>query len=158
MVWPKNPRPAVAAVVLRNQVKALRPDLPDNGYGILGDANHATRFSDHNPWIRDAQGVGVARALDIPVKIGEGNRKLAERLRKLSKGSKLFNRKPHPSMGAYGYIISDGRIASANTNWKWIPYSGPDRHEKHVHVSFGRAQHRYDSPHKWALRKKDVPK
>ena len=156
MVWPRNPRPAIAAITLRDQVKALRPDLPDAGFGILGDANHATRFSDHNPWIRDAQGVGVARALDIPVKIGSGNRHLSEKLRKLSKGNRF--RKPHPAMGKYGYIISDGRIASENTNWQWHPYSGKDPHENHVHVSFGRAQHRYDSPYRWKITKRDIPR
>ena len=77
-------RVAESLLSLRATVQALRPDLPHNLYGTIGDAAHASRKSDHNPWVHDHDGTGIVRALDIPCKVGDGNRRLAERLRQLA--------------------------------------------------------------------------
>jgi hypothetical protein len=156
MSWPNDPRPALAAVHLRDRIQKLRPDLPASGFGILGDADHATRFSDHNPWKKDAAGRGVARALDVPL-AGESNRRFARRLRRIAKGWPLLRRKPHPAFGRHGYIISDRRIASFKTGWKWVRYNGSNPHTTHVHVSFGRAESRYDNERSWTrIRRRHV--
>lgn len=152
MGWPNDPRPAHAIIHLRDRVKTLRPDLPASGFGMIGDANHQHEGddSDHNPWKKDSKGRGVVRAIDLPLAVGDGNRHLAERLRKLAKGG-------HPAFGKYGYIISDRRIASHRTGWRWIKYTGTDPHTGHVHVSVGRAEHAYDSELPWTrIRKRDV--
>lgn len=150
MGWPTNPRPCKAALHLRDRIQDLRPDLNPAGFGILGDAAHATRSSDHNPWVHDDHGIGVARALDIPLKVGRGNRKAADKLRRMAKGNRLLGRKPHQAFGSHGYIISDRRITSAKSGWRWRPYTGPDPHTGHIHVSFGLAQARYDSHASWS--------
>jgi hypothetical protein len=34
------------------------------------------------------------------------------------------------------YIIFSGKIASAKKSWAWREYTGINRHDKHMHVSF----------------------
>lgn len=144
---------------LRETVQKLRPDTvrEKRMYGTIGDAAHATRDSDHNPWVKDkVSGQGVVRALDIPLPVGDGGRKLAERLRRLAKGSRVWRRPPHPAFGNRGYIISDGRVASARSDWKWRKYTGSNPHREHIHVSVGTGPSRYDSRRPWKVRRRDV--
>lgn len=156
MGWPIDPRPAKAAVGIRTRVQKLRPDLNPAHFGILGDAAHATRDSDHNPWIHDKRGIGVARAIDVPL-AGKANRRFGNRMRRLAKGNRLLGIPPHVAFGAHGYVISDRRIASKNTGWRWIPYSGENPHDTHVHLSFARAEWRYDFAGPWIkIRRRDV--
>jgi hypothetical protein len=34
------------------------------------------------------------------------------------------------------YVIYSGKIASAKSLWFWKSYSGINRHDKHIHISF----------------------
>jgi hypothetical protein len=52
---------------------------------------------------------------------------LADQLRLLSKSKKDKR---------ITYIIFDGLICSQILNWKWRPYTGANKHTKHMHVSF----------------------
>ena len=61
MTW----RLARALETLRAEINAKWPHRSKVSDGTIGDAAHATRTSDYNPYIKDQSGVGVVRALDI---------------------------------------------------------------------------------------------
>ena len=116
-----------AAIQLREQFDDTFPDRDRTSDGWIGDTRHAARKSDHNP---DEQ--GWVRALDIDRDLHKGSKPdimgdLADQLRLLSKSKKDKR---------ITYIIFDGLICSQILNWKWRPYTGANKHTKHMHVSF----------------------
>lgn len=58
-------RVAKALLQLRAQVDAKFPGRSTASDGTIGDANHASRASDHNPWVTDKHGGHVVTAMDI---------------------------------------------------------------------------------------------
>jgi peptidoglycan hydrolase-like protein with peptidoglycan-binding domain len=133
-------RVAKSLLKLRGQVNARSPDRDKSNDGTIGDAAHASRSSDHNPWITD-NGIGVVTALDITddPKHKVVSADIAEALRD-SKDSRIK------------YVISRGRIFSSTERpWQWRPYNGPNPHDKHVHISVERAKSLYDSERDWTL-------
>lgn len=117
MTW----RLAPALEVLRKQVNELAPKRSKISDGTIGDTAHSTRKSDHNP---DA--LGVVRAIDLTHDPANGADMalISERLRQ-SKDSRIK------------YVIFAGRYFSPKTAWQWRPYTGPNDHRKHMHVSIG---------------------
>jgi hypothetical protein len=107
--------------------------------GTIGDAAHATRVSDHNPWMVVA-GVGVVRARDID-KDGIDAAWLAEQLRKLGAAG-------DPRLTGGGYVIFNRRITSPDFS-HWNEYTGSNPHTGHVHVSFSRNRAGFDSAAGW---------
>lgn len=110
-------------LVLRDQVNALAPNRDRASDGLVGDAAHASRDSDHNP--HDVEGVGrdIVTALDLTHDPAGGfdSFAFADVLR--------VNRDRRIK-----YVISNHRIFSAGT-WTWRTYTGIDPHINHVHVS-----------------------
>ena len=135
--------------VLRDEINAAAPNRSTVSDGSIGDAAHASRSSDHNPWVVDDDGEGVVRARDFthdPLG-GLDCDLLAERLVKLAKAG-------HPALGAGAYVIWEGRIASATQDgapWDWEPYFGSNEHRKHLHVSVATAAVGYDSTRPWGV-------
>jgi hypothetical protein len=117
-----------AAIQLREQIDDSFPDRDRASDGWVGDTRHAARKSDHNP---DEQ--GWVRAIDISAELfGVGVKPFimpdfADQLR-ISCKSKAEKR--------ISYIIFDSRIASPILNWKWRKYTGANKHNHHMHVSF----------------------
>lgn len=137
MAW----RLARSLDVLRDEVNAAAPGRSKVSDGTIGDAAHASRTSDHNPYIKDANGVGVVRALDVTHDPNGGMdaHQLAEHVR---------------SLGASGdprvrYVISNARIASPTQGWVWRRYTGTNAHTKHAHISVVEAASGYDSTAPW---------
>ncbi len=137
MAW----RAAKSLTTLLNQVNAAYPKRNKAFDGIIGDAAHAAVASDHNP-----NAAGVVTALDLTNHPGYFDaHKLADTL--------ITNR--HPNLE---YVISNGRIAGAWTNWEWQAYSGSNPHTKHIHVSVGdnkadgKATGNYDSTQPWVIK------
>lgn len=120
MAW----RLAKSLSVLRDEVNAAHPNRSRASDGTVGDAAHASRTSDHNP-----NSGGVVRAWD---KTAFGNRAdenaYCEHIISLARAG-------HPALGPGAYIISNGRIATANNGWVWHPYAGSNKHDKHTHLS-----------------------
>ena len=131
-------RVAKSLLTLRDQVNAMAPRRDTSSDGTIGDEAHRNRKSDHNP-----NEDGVVTAMDIThdpshgVDAGE----LAEMLR----GSQDRRIK---------YVISNSRIFSSEKSpWQWRPYSGPNAHTKHVHVSVMGEKALYDNTQPWPIEK-----
>lgn len=135
MAW----RLAKSLDTLRTQVNASWPKRSKASDGTVGDLNHSSRSSDHNP-----SPAGVVCAMDIThdPKSGCDSYALAAAL-VASKDARIK------------YIISNGRIVSGTnqgqTAWKWRKYTGANPHNHHVHISVKSNAANYDSTAKWDL-------
>lgn len=135
-------RLASALDKLRAQVNDRFPSRSKNSDGSIGDAAHASRASDHNPWIMDG-GLGVVSAIDIThdPKSGCDSYALAEALR--------IARDPRIK-----YVISNRRIFAGPDGpqpWAWRKYTGTNPHDHHVHVSVRPEKRYYDAANPWAF-------
>jgi hypothetical protein len=125
-----KPRLSKCAVQLREQIDDTFGDRDRASDGWKGDPRHASRKSDHNP---DAS--GWVRAIDVDRDLS-GKAKpdlmpdLADQIRIFAKSDKSKR---------ISYIIFDGKIASPILNWKWRKYTGINKHNHHLHVSFTKA-------------------
>ncbi len=137
-------RIAEALETLRRQINALAPNRSKASDGGIGDAAHASRSSDHNPWVREGA-MGVVTARDFthdPAGACDGTA-LAEALR--------ASRDPRIK-----YLIWNRRICAAEAiggqqPWAWRPYTGTNGHTHHVHLSVASAKALYDSNQPWTL-------
>lgn len=139
-------RLARSLIQLRKEVDEAFPKRSKRSDGAVGDAAHASRASDHNPWIPDPAGVvdGVVSAIDITDDDASGAdmRKLVEWLTKVSRDPRIK------------YVIHESRIYSSYPTssapaWAARPYSGPNAHEQHVHISVDSRPNRFDDASPW---------
>ena len=121
--------PAPAAKAALDQATKRWPARSRASDGIVGDAAHLSRESDHNP---DADGMACAFDLTHDPGNGVDAHGLVEELRR--------RRDPRVK-----YLISRRRIAGP-PGWEWRPYKGPNPHDKHAHVSITQAGKRDCSP------------
>lgn len=120
---------------LRDQINTASPRRNKESDGSIGDAAHATRDSDHNPWVKAADGVGVVTAIDVthdPTNGVDGNA--------LSKSVIADSR--------VKYVIWNGRIWKKRTG-QWEAYRGINPHKHHVHISVQPTG--YDNAEDWPL-------
>ena len=148
-------RRALSLDTLVAEVNAAAPRRDKASDGWIGDPSHQSRTSDHNPWMKDARGVGVVRAQDIDHDAANGcdAGELAAQITALLG--------LHPALGNGAYVIYNRRIVSTSRIREgWRPYSGSNAHTQHVHVSVGYAG--YDSTTPWgvlaSMRVKVLPK
>ena len=137
-------RVAKALLALRRQVDTKAPRRDKTSDGTIGDAAHATRSSDHNPWVLDG-GAGVVTAMDVTHDPAHGcdAAALAESIRR-SRDARVK------------YIIWNRRIANSSrvdgaAAWAWRAYTGTNPHSKHVHISVLPEKARFDSEVRWAI-------
>jgi hypothetical protein len=130
-----------ASLTLIAEINTRWPGRDKTSDGTIGDAAHATRASDHNPWII-VNNIGVVRARDID-KDGIDAAGLAEYLRVLGANG---DRRLRPG----GYVIFNRRITAPDFSG-WRAYTGVNPHDKHVHVSFSTAVAGFDSTAPWGL-------
>lgn len=125
-------RPAKSITVFLGQINKMYPGRSKASDGILGDAAHASRPSDHNP---NAQGVVCAIDITHDPKHGLDIADVAETLR-----TNRDNR--------IKYVIANRKIFIP-PNWNWQTYTGSaDPHTNHLHLS---VKGQYDSIRKWEL-------
>lgn len=134
MAW----RLAKSLETLRKQINDAAPTRSKASDGTVGDDAHASRSSDHNPWVKDGP-VGVVTALDIThdPRSGVDCAAIAEALR-ASDDPRLK------------YIIWNRRIWTPTKSAQWRVYSGVNPHDRHVHVSVVSTKARYDDVRPWA--------
>lgn len=115
VVW----RVAQSLQQLLAQLNALAPKRSKLSDGAIGDAAHATRTSDHNPWyVLGGEHLVTARDFTHDPKGGLDCQKLANAL--TACGDKRIK-----------YVIWNKRIWEG----KWTAYDGPNPHTKHLHLS-----------------------
>jgi len=131
-----------ASLVLVAEINERWPNRDRSSDGTIGDAEHATRDSDHNPWLVDANGIGVVRARDID-KDGIEAAWLAEFLRKRGAVG-------DPRLRLGGYVIFNRRITAPDF-LTWRVYTGTNPHTSHIHVSFSRDPAGFDSEAAWDI-------
>jgi hypothetical protein len=131
-------RLAKSLTKLRDQFNQKYPKRNKSSDGTIGDAAHASRKSDHNPWVKDGS-MGVVTAIDITndPKSGCDVHAIAE----------IMRQKRDPRIK---YVISNGRIFSSTTSpWQWRTYTGSNPHRAHFHVSVHSDKKHYDSEKVW---------
>lgn len=147
MAW-RNCR---ASVTLADELNARWPNRDKASDGTIGDAAHASRNSDHNPWVLDRAGIGVVRARDLDEDL-DGNpapgymdaKIVFEHLLALARAG-------DDRLNGGGYLIYEGKIYSEKNNWQAREYNGPNKHNQHLHISFSRNAAGYDSTAPWGL-------
>lgn len=135
MTW----RLAKSLETLRAEINALHPGRSKVSDGTIGNAEHASRSSDHNPWVMDGK-TGVVTAMDITHDPAHGvdTYALAKRL------------VANPDI-RLKYVISNGQIASREKGWSWRKYTGKNPHNHHVHISVMSSKALYDGITPWGL-------
>lgn len=143
-------RVASSLEVLLDEINDAAPRRSIASDGSIGDAAHASRDSDHNPWVIDRNGVGVVRARDFTHDPADGLdcHQLAEHL------AEMLRRRPHrgdlhPALGLGAYVIWNRRIISrARIDEGWRTYDGSNPHTAHLHLSVATGTG-YDSTRAW---------
>lgn len=130
-----------ASMTLVAEINQRWPGRDKGSDGTIGDAAHASRQSDHNPWVK-LDGVGVVRARDID-KDGIDAPWLAEHLRKLGAAG-------DPRLAPGGYVIFNRRITNPDFR-SWRAYTGSNPHTSHIHVSFSTVPAGFDSTAPWGI-------
>lgn len=130
-----------ASLSLLDEVNARWPSRSKVSDGTIGDAEHATRSSDHNPWLVIG-GQGIVRARDITAK-GIDAAALCEYLRQ--RGQAGDNR-----LTDGGYLIFNRRITKPDFSG-WKTYTGSNPHTSHMHVSFSQLPAGFDAVRPWGI-------
>jgi hypothetical protein len=128
MVWTSGPQGQLAPslVALYDEVDEAHPNRSTASDGTIGDAAHAGRTSDHNPALyKGKRYVTAADVTDWDPRFDADA--FLERLR-TGRDRRIK------------YAISDGRFFSSYASgsreaWEWAPYSGPNGHFLHIHIS-----------------------
>jgi hypothetical protein len=121
-------KPVEGITTLRRQVDKRWPNRDKRSDGILGDAAHAARKSDHNPDSR-----GYVHALDIDEDFRGSNMDSEWFARQLI----AYARNRYAGSARLKYVVYEDRIASPTYSrqfWSWR--NGEWGHQHHIHVSF----------------------
>lgn len=135
-------RLAGSLVVLGDEANEANPNRDKASDGTIGDAAHASRDSDHNPWVVVA-GRGVVRARDIDTD-GLDLVVAFERARQAAFAGLL------PQLVDGGYLILNRRITTEDFSG-WKVYKGPNPHTLEGHVSVSTDPVRFDDRRPWAI-------
>ena len=146
-----NWRLASSLVQLRAELDTAYPTRDRTSDGSIGDAAHASRKSDHNPWVKDHNGQPIVRAIDVDRDIVQGftSRDLAEWLR--------LRRDPRVK-----YVISRGQMFSSYPTatvaaWTWRKYDGVNSHSEHMHISVSEDESLFDNVMLWGVARASIP-
>ena len=124
------------------QLNAAYPRRSKISDGAIGDAAHASRSSDHNPWVLDgATGIVTARDYTHDLASGMDCEALYQAL--------IKSRDPRIKYVIWNRTItSGGKDASP---WVRRSYTGSNPHDKHLHLSVRSDKASYDDVRDWAL-------
>lgn len=129
------------------QLNTAHPARSRASDGGIGDAAHASRNSDHNPWfVLDGVPLVTARDYTHDPLAGLDCQRLADALR--------TSRDPRIKYVIWNRQIMSG--AAGPSPWAWRPYSGSNPHTKHLHLSVV-ADARCQSVTPWSIRPTPSP-
>lgn len=119
------------------------PNRSKDSDGSIGDAAHASRSSDHNPWVHDNSGQPIVTAIDIThdPKNGFDSYAFAEWL--------MAKKDPRIK-----YVISNRRIGAGSEGpspWLFRKYTGTNPHDHHIHISVKSDPAHFDSKVDWDI-------
>jgi hypothetical protein len=119
-----KPRLSKSAIQLREQIDDSFPDRDRASDGWIADARHVRsgKPSDHIP------NEGWVRAIDIDADLNKSKGTsvyLADQIRECAKSDRRIS-----------YVIHMGKICSRKSFWRWVKYTGFNKHTAHIHVSF----------------------
>lgn len=130
---------------LRSQVDRAAPKRRRDSDGLVGDADHAARTSDHNPEEPAPAGNPPRQVDAVDLTHDPANRAdmgvVTEAIRR-SRDRRVK------------YVIFNGRMFASYARigrkaWEWGPYDGSDQHEGHAHVSVNDEHH--DETQDWEI-------
>ena len=129
---------------LRVEVNEIAPRRSKANDGSIGDSAHASRKSDHNPWVIDGN-KGVVTARDFTHDPANGAnmhdivaqlvRRRDPRIKYIIWNRQMWRSYDKPSVPA----------------WTATPYTGPNGHTHHAHISVQPEKALYDSTASWGL-------
>ena len=131
--------------VLLEEINAAAPRRNKAADGSIGDAAHAARTSDYNPWVT-LGGQGIVRARDFTNDPANGLdcERLAQAL------AALIAVGGHPACRSGAYVIWNGRIYSFDRRHEgWRHYAGSNPHSHHLHLSVATDPMGFDSTAPW---------
>jgi len=128
-----------------NVVYQLRDTSSD---GWIGDPAHASRPSDHNP-----NAAGHVRAQDFDEDHDPGD----EQIGPLLWSFLLARRDPRLSYVIYERQMFSSYPTSGHPAWAVRPYTGPNGHLHHLHVSVSDDPALYDDPAPWGFAPEEDP-
>ena len=135
MTW----RVAESLVQLRKQIDVASPKRDKSSDGTIGDTHHASRSSDHNPWVKH-NGMGIVTALDITHDPHHGVDCNLIAARLIRSGDTRLK-----------YIIFARQIWNPDKSAGWRKYTGANPHTKHMHVSVKASPDEFDSVRVWEI-------
>jgi hypothetical protein len=139
-------RMAKSLETLRSQINVLAPHRKTASDGGIGDPAHQAKgsASDHNPWIVNG-GIGIVTARDFThdPKGGCDAEKLAASL--------AASRDPRVKYVIWNSRIMNSTKQAATPAWSWRPYTGKNKHTKHVHISVKASKSQYDGTALWTI-------
>lgn len=125
---------------LLEQINNAFPGRDKTSDGWIGDAAHASRNSDHNPWVHDGK-MGVVTAIDIDEDLNANG--TLEKVITAIRASRDKRVK---------YIIYEGRITVQGSDLqRWKKYTGKNLHKQHAHISVHSDRKLYDSTADWDI-------
>jgi len=130
--------------VLLDQLNTRYPHRSRASDGAIGDAAHASRSSDHNPWVDipgDHRNAVTARDYTHDPANGVDIDRLTDELQ--------ASRDPRIK-----YVIANDQIMSGNggpSPWVWRDYSGSNEHRHHFHLSVHSDPDLFDDARPWNL-------
>lgn len=139
-------RTAKSLLALKAAIDAAYPGRKTKSDGIVEDAAHQSRASDHNPWVTDG-GKGVVTAIHITHDPASGCD--AGRTVEVLRAS---------SDKRIKYLIWNRRIANSSAiggvaPWTWRSYTGKNPHDHHFHMSVKPDKALYDDESAWTVRR-----
>lgn len=140
---PRDYRKAECLKRLLEQVNFAYPGRDKTSDGWIGDTAHASRKSDHNPWVIDRKGIGVVTAIDIDEDLTINLHSLAEIVDAICASG-------DPRVK---YFIYEGRITVQGSGLKaWKKYTGTNAHKHHAHISVFPDAKFYDDRSDWSIK------
>lgn len=119
----------------RNEINSTFPNRDKASDGSVGDLRHQTGSSGHNPdrtgkaEYKDGDAKDEVRAIDVDkdFKSKFTAEQLVQWLVTLGRAGKVYL--------PFRYFIYNGRIWRKSTGWKTETYTGPNKHDHHIHFS-----------------------
>jgi hypothetical protein len=135
---------APALALLMEQLDDYDPGRSRASDGSIGDPSHQARPSDHNPR-RGADGTWYVTAVDV-TSAPWLDQWVQDVLTRDGRVKYLIRR------GRYWQRI---RWSPTDPVQQWVPYSGPNRHDHHVHISLQLGA--VNDRHRWAMPGQTAP-